>query len=401
MAVRASVKVGQALGSIHGVSEFGLELKLKAEVADLPRLVTAAGDDLFLRRGWTDRDEAPIGFPSVSPLPVGASLWFDWVDDTDALGSFVDDLAEALTTAGLDGQLTPVRATGSKKAVPPQEYEPCLTAGIAMRLDADAVNARDGARGGWYVDPATSDRIIAFALDWLQADRGSTLYFDNGTARRQATREELNELLSAGNFRNGHRGFYKVISLAGTRLRRIDVDAFGHVLFEIRHTPRSWHTDLDTLTDVLTACAPDTRYGFIRRAKTPSHGYDHAVCTWVPRPAVENTFQLTAPVIDGLYVPDAYGIQLLNAEQMARVGNLDGWDTQKIGDMTLVSTRNPGAWFDKDGDATPEPDVYAVTTFEHEAPSPATLAAARAQFAGALMTEQLVGQLRNEPYRNP
>lgn len=400
MAVRVSDKVGQALGSIHGVSEFGLELKLRAEVADLPGLVSAAGDDFFLRRGWTDRDEAPIGFPSVSLLPVGASLWFDWVDDTDALGSFVDDLAETLTAAGLDGQLTPVRSNGSKKAVPPQEYQPCLTAGIALRLDADAVNARDGARGGWYVDPATTTRTIAFALDWLQAERNPVLYFFNGTSHKEATREQLLELMSASNLLASVSIAQSVTAISGTRMRRVGLSSFGHLLFEIRHTPRSWPTDVGTLTDVLTACAPDARYGFVRRAKTPSHGYDDVVCTWVPRPPVD-WFTRSAPIIDGLYVPDPYGIQLLNHQHLARVRNLDGWDTQQVGDMTLVSTRSPAAWFDKDGDATPEPDVYTATTFEHEAPSPATLSAARDQFAEALMTTQRIRDLANEPYRNP
>lgn len=400
MAVRVSVKVGQALGSIHGVDEFGLEVRLKTEVEDLPGLLTTAVDSLYSDRGWTDLEEAPIGFPGVSPLPAGASLWFDWVDDTDALGSLIDELAHALTAAGLDGQLTTVRATGSKKAVPPDEYEPCLTAGIALRLDADAVNGRNGARGGWYVHLDTSNRIIAFALDWLHAEGDPALYFFNGTSHKKATREQVLELMSASNLLANVSIGQSVTALTGTRLRRVGLSSFGHLLFEIRHTTRSWRTDLDSLTDVLTACAPDARYGFVRRAKSPSHGYDDVVCTWVPRPPI-HWFTRGAPVIDGLYVPDPYGIQLLNQQHLARVSNLDGWDTQQVGDMTLVSTRSPAAWFEKDGDAIPEPDVYTATTFEHEAPSPATLSAARVQFAEVLMTTQRIRELGSEPYSNP
>ena len=401
MAVRVSVKVGQALGSIHGVGEFGLEVRLKPDVEGLPGLLTTAVDSLYGDRGWNDLEEAPLGFPDVSPLPAGASLWFDWVDDTDALISLIDDLAHALTAAGLDGQLAPVRSASTTKSGPPTEYKPCLTAGIALRLDADAVNARNGARGGWYVDPDTTSRVIGFALDWVQADDQPTLYFHNGTTHSQATREQLDDLMSTASLESSRGGLHKVIAMSGSRLRRLDIDAFGHLLFEIRHTPRTWRTDLESLTGVLMACAPDARYGFVRRAKTPSHGYDHAVCTWAPRPHVEESFQLSAPLIDTLYVPDVYGVQLLNTEHLSRIDGLDGWETRQIGDMTLVSTGNPSAWFDKDGDATPEPDVYTATTFEHEAPSPTRLAAARRQFADALMTTERVRELQTQPYRNP
>lgn len=113
MVVRVGRAVGRQLGSIHGVSEFGLELELDRQAGvDVPTAVTEAADDLFTRRGWIDREEAPVGFPHVDAATHGASLWFDWVDDADDLLSFVTDLATSLSVIGIDGALVPRRKDG-------------------------------------------------------------------------------------------------------------------------------------------------------------------------------------------------------------------------------------------------------------------------------------------------
>jgi len=75
-------------------------------------------------------------------------------------------------------------------------------------------------------------------------------------------------------------------------------------------------------------------------------------------------------------VPDAYGLQVLGPTHLERVLDLSGWVTTRLdGDRYLVEARDLGAWFDG------------------PLPEQAVLSAARHDFAGIILTSDLMQEL--------
>jgi hypothetical protein len=80
-------------------------------------------------------------------------------------------------------------------------------------------------------------------------------------------------------------------------------------------------------------------------------------------------------------VPDAYGLQVLTPGHLERVGDLSRWVTTRLeAGRYLVEARDLGAWFDG------------------PAPDPGVQAAARADFAGIILSSALMGELEVPGY---
>ena len=77
------------------------------------------------------------------------------------------------------------------------------------------------------------------------------------------------------------------------------------------------------------------------------------------------------------YVPDAHGIQLLTAEHVDKLDNLDTWNVSQVApDRYLVEARDLEAWYAADE------------------PAPEVLAAARRDFRDAILTPEIIQRLK-------
>jgi hypothetical protein len=73
------------------------------------------------------------------------------------------------------------------------------------------------------------------------------------------------------------------------------------------------------------------------------------------------------------FIPDAHGIQLLTEAHLARAGNLDGWDVERLtASRYLVQAKDLRPWF------------------AEEETDPGTLVAARQDFHDMLLTPEVI-----------
>lgn len=134
----------------------------------------------------------------------------------------------------------------------------------------------------------------------------------------------------------------------------------------------SWQHRIATLRDALTALPADTEHGFIRPATRGALGL-YNLDNVLPLPGIEEHHVRYNKHLSGRYLPDAHGIQLVRTAHLDNAHDLTAWDITDLGhDRHLVQARDLEPWY---AHTQPEPDV---------------LTQARADFAGALLTEQVI-----------
>lgn len=155
----------------------------------------------------------------------------------------------------------------------------------------------------------------------------------------------------------------------------------GTARYRLVDPTADWAARLDRVREVLRWSPPNTDLGFIRHEVGPSSGWD---CYHQPWPYVtEDKIRYNRPLLAS-FVPDANGIQLLTDAHLERAHDLSRWEIHDLGaGRHLVQWPDLAAWY-----STPNPD-------------PATLAQAREDFAGMILTPELVETHNPWPEKRP
>jgi hypothetical protein len=133
-----------------------------------------------------------------------------------------------------------------------------------------------------------------------------------------------------------------------------------------------WRHQVALLTDALVALPGDTQQGYIRIAKRNLKSHDQ-IHTVQPLPGIRGSdVRFNKHLLDR-YLPDAHGVQVVRTAHLRHAHDLSGWRITDLGDdRHLVQAADLEPWY---ADGLPDPD---------------TLARARADFAGALLTKELI-----------
>ncbi len=144
-------------------------------------------------------------------------------------------------------------------------------------------------------------------------------------------------------------------------------DGDGHLHYELKLEPSDWAEEVAALTNQMLLHRDHADHGFVRHLMSTASGWGSVVKAYPPRPPAERDARL----LEACRVNDAYGVQLLTGEHLARTHDLSGWQVRQVSDrLHLVEAADPAAWFAQDE------------------PTPEALEQARADFGDAILTTE-------------
>jgi hypothetical protein len=164
-----------------------------------------------------------------------------------------------------------------------------------------------------------------------------------------------------------------VANAAAAALRRADLGPWGQVTCQVADHEPDWRARVEHLRAPLLQFADRLDVAFVRTSAYPVSSWDDLAGAVPVLPHVTEAKVRRYRRLWDQYVPDAHGIQILTTAHLSRLGPLPAWDVRPLaGGGHLVQARDLEPWF-----AAAEPD-------------PQVVAAARVDFAGALLTPEAI-----------
>jgi len=156
----------------------------------------------------------------------------------------------------------------------------------------------------------------------------------------------------------------------------------GEVILQSYEPSRGWHAQIESLRAPLLATAADVLNTFVRITSTDVLSRQAAKDQppGAPMSGLLGSWSWSIAHLEGDYVPDAYGQQVITTNELRRAHDLspERWIVEDLGhDQHLVIAQELGAWFDTDC----SPYQVGDDRYRNPAiPSPTTLTQARADY---------------------
>jgi hypothetical protein len=290
-------------------------------------------------------------------------------DTIAAVQDWATACASELAAAGMTGKLG-----GAPSAAPP----PCLRSGlppvptgyVAYCLDPTAQDDPVRQEVGWLVDAATTERIAALLDRWARRP-GAELILRRDVYSLAVPLPDATSQLVRGVTETGRVGLDFVLDKE-EHLLHAALAYGGDGVFQVVGGPGGWRQQLELLTEAITALPADTEQAYVRisHRDRSSHNQLHTV---QPLAGIgEADLRYNKHLLDR-YLPDAHGVQVVRTAHLDNAHDLSDWQISDLGHgRHLVRAADLAPWH---GQPLPDPDV---------------LARARADFAGALLTRQLI-----------
>ncbi|HST48547.1 hypothetical protein [Jatrophihabitans sp.] len=304
-----------------------------------------------------------------SSAPAGFVVLLTHCADREELRRWISEFAGRLERRGLSGKLQPT---------PPVRYPdwlsgaqpPVPTAFLAWSVDRAAEAADPYRSSHWHVPAEATYRIAALADRWARLP-GAELRLRYNVYRAAVNLDDASGPLARSLFETGMAGL-EFVDDAGQQATNVAFDVGGTSLFQDIGGTGGWQAQVDRLRAALTALPAEVDLGFIRMGIRASVGID-SMATVQPLPGIEEYHVRYNTHLLDRYLPDAHGIQVLRTAHLDRARDLSGWEVTELGEgRFLVQAADLTPWY---GAAQPDPDV---------------LARARADFASALLTEEVI-----------
>lgn len=340
---------------------------------------------------YEHRDEAYISLDGPVPTPAGPIARVRDCEPAKALPLMLDHLAADLASRGITGRLVPAK-TFKDDSPFGNNALPALGMLLSPLNDTDAMYAafddwrkHPGNRGSW-VDEARHRRVITALVDWVTHVQGTVLI--HTTATIEATPDALVPYLTRA-LRDE-----PLLGISATspdrRTRRQVRFAESEVIVCDYDPDQPRAEQLDSLTDLATRLAPDLAYALIRELGAQMIAISMTAQIFPKTPFFDDvTHPHTFKHLEPDYVFDAGVAQVLTTSQLAKTTlPTDRWNIRDLAhDRYLVTAVDPAPWL--------HPDPHYVSDFNSPWPDwtdPHVLAAARADFANAIMTLETLRQ---------
>ncbi len=347
-----------------GGNDTWLQLRTEAGVIDDFARAIGAANQAAADRG--EGDEAFAAFPA--PTPQGFAVQLVRATTLLAVRRWAADVATALTAAGFTGTIG-----GAPYALAPAclfpTLPPVLTGYIAWTLDPSAF-ADDGRKAaGWLVSPDATPRIAQLADRWARRP-GATVHLRQKGYTMAIQLDDAAPHLAQAVTETGMAGLDFVIDAGFATHTALCFGGEG--VFQVVGGPDDWRYAVDQLTHALCALPGDTNQAYIRIGHRGARSHD-GIDSLLPLPGTKEYEVRYNKHLLGRYLPDAHGVQVVRTAHLDNASNLSGWQITDLGSgRHLVQAPDLTAWY---AEALPDPEV---------------LAQARADFAGALITDQVI-----------
>jgi len=349
----------------------GTWLELRTKAGSTEDFVAAVEQANQVAEARGDGADAYAAFPASTPR--GFAVQLIRATTLEVVRAWTSDLAAGLAERGFNGILG-----GAPESVPiPCLYptEPPVPTGyVAWVLEP----AEHGHRpDSWAVGPAATTRIAELADRWARRP-GAQLVLRQHLYSLAIRLDDAAPQLARAVQESGMAGVEFVLDRE-TCATQAALAFGGEGVFQLVGFPGGWQTQVDTLTEALVALPADTNQAYIRISTRGVYAQD-LLDSWLPLPGIkERHVRYNKHLLDR-YLPDAHGVQVVRTAHLERARDLSDWQITDLGfGRHLVRAPDLAPWY---ADALPDPDV---------------LAKARADFAGALLTEQVIAD--NPPPR--
>jgi hypothetical protein len=305
-----------------------------------------------------------------SHAPQGYAVLLTHCADRELLHQWIAEFAHQLESRGLTGalqgapQVKPRAWLSSTRPTEPAAY-------LMYTVDLAAMTADPYRNSHWHVPAAPTVRITAAADRWARLP-GAEMQLRHNIYVVAVDLDDPAEPLARSLHDTGMAGL-DFVDDASRRATHVSFTPRGVGLYQDTiGDAADWQLMIERLRAALTALPADTDQGFIRPAVRWSIGID-TLDAVLPLPRIrEYHVRYNRHLLDR-YVPDAHGIQVLRGAHLERAHDLSGWEISDLGaDRHLVQARDLAPWY---AQQLPDPDV---------------LAQARADFAGMLLTEDII-----------
>jgi hypothetical protein len=316
------------------------------------------GDDVFTG-GVSDSDAGPVAFMSRAKSKEGVRVW---------LAVF----ARHLQTQGLSG-----RVTAAPEAFFPDwlsgevEVPRQLTAFVSYQTNDLALLDADEERRAWHVPAALTAKVADAATAWGRFN-GADVYLLRYIHQTRSKNPDAGSALAgaAVQFAMG-----RVVYLRSQPRRLVwaSLGALGRASYGVLDDTVSWQDRLAQVVRAMVAFPEDTDLAFVQYSSALELGWSGLYTVRPVLPYVEEYHIRYSRHLNGQYIADAHGLQLLTDAHLAHANDLSDWIIEPLGaGKHLVQATDLEPWY-----ATIEPD-------------PETLAKARADFGGMILTPEII-----------
>ncbi len=315
-------------------------------------------DDAFTE-GVSDSDAGPVALMSRTGAEQGVRAW-------------LDAFARHLQSLGLAGKVTAAPQVffpewmGVGIDVPRQ-----LTALVSYRTEDLALVDADEQRRAWHVRPALTAEIANAAAEWGRFD-GADVYLMRNIHETRVKNPHVGPALAGGAAKFA---MARVAYLQPETHRAVwaSLSPLGRACYGVMDDTVSWSDRLAQVVRAMLAFPKDTDLAFVQYNNLLTLSWS-ALSTGRPAlPYVREYHVRYNRHLNAQYIPDAHGIQLLTDAHLAHANDLSDWIIEPLdGGRHLVQAKDLEPWY-----AQIDPD-------------PQTLAQARADFGGMIITPETI-----------
>jgi hypothetical protein len=277
--------------------------------------------------------------------------------------------------------------------VPQVARPPKLTDLLELRMRVNGERIPRGYKHRWAADLEALWRVVTTGVRWCvqnRADHGVSLTVSTLPPLPVRPSDNVEALLREGIAQAESLGTVVLRSIGANRFRSLAVEpSWGRVTLvdggSALHGD-GWVAAARELTDLVRATSGGLVYAFVKRGSYPhmaelGHSLEH---DW---PELPSRLSQLGEAFEDLYVPDAFGIQLLGTGFAGRIPTGSDWlQTRLDGERVLLEHRDLDLWL---RGPRLEDALLGI-----KPPDADLLAAARADFAPLLFSDEIASDAR-------
>jgi hypothetical protein len=319
----------------------------------------AGWGDVVFAGGVSDSDAGPVALMSRAGPEEGVRAWLD------AFARHLQALGETGKVTAAPEAFFPDWLSGAVE-LPRQ-----LTAFVSYQTNDLALLDADEQRRAWHVPAALTAKVADAATEWGRFD-GADVYLLRRIHETRSKNPDVGPALAgaAAKFATGRVTYLRS---QPRRLAWASLGTLGRACYGVMDDTVSWQDRLAHVVRAMLAFPEDTDLAFVQYSNPLTLDWSELAVVRPPLPYVKEYQIGYNRHLNGRYIPDAHGLQLLTDAHLAHANDLSDWTIEPLGEgKHLVQAKDLEPWY-----ATIDPD-------------PDTLAKARADFGGMILTPEII-----------